>query len=130
MEALGNGEDCKGRLKLDALPPLLHFARLLEEFKQQQRLNSLWKVQHLINELNKQAKDMWVPGVFVAIDEQTIGFQGQLGMKLRISYKQEGDGYQCDAVCDSRYTFSFYFCHGPLPDLDDKFKQMDLFPTA
>jgi hypothetical protein len=43
-----------------------------------------------LDELNKQAKDMWVPGIFVAINEQTIGFQGQSGMKLRISYKQEG----------------------------------------
>jgi hypothetical protein len=98
--------------------------------RQQQRLNPLWKVQHLINKLNKQAKDMWVPGIFVAIDEQTIGFQGQLGMKLRISYKQEGDGFQCDAVCDSGYTFSFYFCHGLLPNLDDKFKHLDLSLTA
>ncbi len=73
---------------------------------------------------------MWVPGIFVTIDEQTIGFQGQSGMKLRISYKQEGDGFQCDAVCDSGYAFSFYFHHGPPPNLDDKFKHLDLFPTA
>jgi hypothetical protein len=40
----------------------------------------------LIDEPNKQAKDMWVPGIFVTIDEQTIGFQGQSGLKLQISY--------------------------------------------
>jgi hypothetical protein len=77
-----------------------------ENPRQQQRLNPLWKVQRLIDKLNNQAKDMWVPGIFVAIDEQTIGFQGQVGMKLRILYKQEGDGFQCDAVFDSGYTFS------------------------
>jgi hypothetical protein len=98
--------------------------------REQQRKNPLWKVQRLIDELNKQAKDMWVPGIFVAIDEQTIGFQGQSGLKLRISYKQEGDGFQCDAVCDSGYTFSFYFRHGAPPDLDDKYKDLDLSPTA
>ncbi len=71
-----------------------------------------------------------MPGIFIAIDEQIIGFQGQSGMKLRISYKQEGNGFQCDVVCDSGYTFSFYFHHGPLPDLDDKFNHLDLSPMA
>jgi hypothetical protein len=56
-----------------------------ENPREQQQKNLLWKVQRLINELNKQAKDLWVPGIFVAIDKQTICFQGQLGMKLRIS---------------------------------------------
>ena len=101
-----------------------------ENPREQQRKNPLWKVQHLIDELNKQAKDMWVPGIFVAIDEQTIGFQGQSGMKLRISYKREGDGFQCDAICDSGYTFSFYFRHGEPPNLGEKFNHFDLSPTA
>ena len=41
---------------------------------------------------------MWIPGKWVSIDEQTLGFQGRSGIKLRISYKKEGDGFQCDAV--------------------------------
>ena len=77
-----------------------------ENPREQQRKNPLWKVQRLIDELNKQAKDMWVPGIFVAIDEQTIGFQGASSMKLRISYKREGDGYQCDALSEDGYIFS------------------------
>jgi len=48
-----------------------------ENPREQQRKNPLWKVQRLIDKLNKQAKDMWVPGIFVAIDEQKLGFQGQ-----------------------------------------------------
>jgi len=113
-----------------------HFCRyfMMQDYREnpweQQRKNPLWKVQCLINELNKQAKDMWVPGIFVAIKEQTIGFQGQSGMKLRISYKREGDGFQCDAVCNSGYTFLFYFRHGELLNLDEKFKHLDLSPTA
>ncbi len=71
---------------------------------------------------------MWVPVIFFAIDEQTIGFQGQSGMTLGIFYKQEGDGFQCDAVCDSSYTFSFYFGHVPPPNFNDKFKNLDLSP--
>jgi hypothetical protein len=86
-----------------------------ENMREQQRKNLLWKIQPLIDELNKQAKDMWVPGIFVAIDKQTNGFQGQSGMKLRISYKREGDGFQCDMVCDSGYMILFWFCHGEPP---------------
>ncbi len=47
-----------------------HFRRFFtlqdyrENQKQQQKLNPLWKVQRLLDELNKQAKDMWVPGDF------------------------------------------------------------------
>jgi hypothetical protein len=76
----------------------------------------------LIDKLNKQAKDMRIPGKWVAIDEQTIGFQGALSMKLCISYKREGDGFQCNAVCDRGYTYSFWFRHGPPPTLGPDFK--------
>jgi hypothetical protein len=69
----------------------------------------------LINELNKQAKNMWIPGKWVAIDEQTISFQGASSMKLHLSYKykHKGDGFQCNAVCDRWCTYSFWFHHGP-----------------
>jgi hypothetical protein len=75
--------------------------------KEKQKTDPLWKVRMLIDKLNKQAKDMWIPGKWVAIDEQMIGFQGALLMKLCISYKREGDGFQCDAVCNRGNTFSF-----------------------
>ena len=85
----------------------------------------------MINKLNKQAKDMWVMGELVAIDEQTIGFQGASGLnKVRISYKREGDGFQCDAVCDRGYTYAFWFCHGNAPEFDKLFKHHDLAPLA
>jgi len=98
--------------------------------KAQQRADPLWKVRVLIDHLNKQAKDMWVPGKSLAIDEQTIGFQGASGMKLRISYKRKGDGFQCDAVCDRGYTFSFWFRHGPPPDMGPEMRDLALSPLA
>jgi len=73
---------------------------------------------------------MWMPGKWVAIDEQMLGFQCASGMKLRISYKREGDGFQCNTVCDGGYTYSFYFCHGPPPNVEEQFKHLDLSPTA
>jgi hypothetical protein len=98
--------------------------------KEKQKTDPLWKVRMLIDELNKQAKDMWIPGKWVAIDEQTIGFQGASSMKLRISYKREGDGFQCNAVCDPGYTYSFWFHHGPPPTLGPEFKDLEFSPTA
>jgi hypothetical protein len=51
-------------------------------------------------------------------------------MKLRISYKREGDGFQCDTVCDAGYTYSFYFRHGPPPNVGEHYKDLELSPTA
>ncbi len=51
-------------------------------------------------------------------------------MKLHILYKQKGDGFQCNAVCDCGYTCSFWFCYGSPPMLGPEFKDLDLSPTA
>ena len=90
----------------------------------------LWKIRLLLKQLNKQCMEMWITGKFVSVDEQTIAFKGTSGMKLRISYKKEGDGFQCDAICDRGYTFSFFFRHGDPPILSDSFKDLLLPPTA
>ena len=90
----------------------------------------MWKVQSLINELNHRAKKHWIPGKCVAIDEQTIGFKGRSGMKLRISYKREGDGFQCDALCDEGYTFAFFFRHGDAPSIGRQYDHLELSDTA
>jgi hypothetical protein len=98
--------------------------------KKEQEKDLLWKVCALINHLNKNAKDMWVPGKWVVIVEQTIGSQGALGMKLCISYKREDNGFQCDTVCYHGYTYFFWFRHGNPLDLGPEFKDLDLAPMA
>jgi hypothetical protein len=90
----------------------------------------MWKVQSLVDELNYWARKHWVPGKWVAIDEQTIGFKGHSGMKLRISYKREGDGFQCDAICDEGYTYWFFFRHGDAPKVGPEYNHLDLSDTA
>ena len=51
----------------------------------------------------------WCLGCDISGDEQTIGFQGKHTDKLHITYKAEGDGFQCDALCESGFTWTLYF---------------------
>jgi hypothetical protein len=90
----------------------------------------LWKIRRLLETLNKQSMMMWVTGKHVSIDEQTIALKGSSSMKLRISYKKEGDGFQCDAICDRGYTFASWFRHGDPPKLPAEYDNMKLPPTA
>ena len=113
-----------------------HFRRFLcfydfrKDPKTEAAKNPLWKVQPLLDELNEQARKMWITGRWVSIDEQTLGFKGKHSMKLRISYKREGDGFQCDAVCNNGYTFSFWFWHGDSLTLSTEYKHLELSPAA
>ena len=47
----------------------------------------------------------WLLGVAIAIDEMTMGFQGRHGDKKRITYKNEGDGFQADALAEDGYCY-------------------------
>ena len=38
-----------------------------------------------------------------SIDEKTINFQGRHKDKLHITFKDAGDGFQADSVCDCVY---------------------------
>ena len=75
----------------------------------------LWKVATILDELQKNSQRCWLPGKWLAIDKQTIGFKGAHGLALYIAHKREGDGYQCDAVCEDGYTFSFTSAMAMLP---------------
>lgn len=71
--------------------------------KQKQKEDSLWKVAPILDQLQKNCHcqpSCLVTGKFVSIDEQTIGFKGKHILALCISYKREGNGYQCDALCE------------------------------
>lgn len=74
-----------------------------------------YKVDPLLTALRKASQEAFTPGRNLAGDEQTCGFQGRSQFKLRITYKAEGDGFQCDAICDSGYTYDFHFRQSPAP---------------
>ena len=74
-----------------------------------------WKVDSFLKWIIKISTKAWRLSQKISVDEQTIGFQGRHVSKLRITYKNEGDGFQCDALCNDGYTFTFYFHHEPSP---------------
>ena len=66
-----------------------------------------------------------VLGKHVSLDEQTIGCKGKHPDIIRISFKKEGDGFQCDSLCSDGYTYTFYFRNQPSPK---KYLDMGLSP--
>ena len=44
-----------------------------------------------------------------------MGFQGNHIDKLQITYKNEGDEFQADALCQEGYTFQVYMRNDPAP---------------
>ena len=77
-----------------------------------------WKCENFLNHVLSVSMEAWDCGEWISVDEQTIGFQGRHPDKLRITYKNEGDGFQCDAISDMGYTYSFYFRNQPPPPIN------------
>ncbi len=65
--------------------------------------------------MQKVSIEAWDCGQHLSGDEQTIGYKGNHCDKQRVSYKREGDGFLTDAICDSGYTYLFYFHNVPAP---------------
>ena len=72
-------------------------------------------IEEFLKWIKRLSKKAWILANIISVDEQTTGFQGWHPSKLCITYKKEGDGFQCDALCDDGYTFTFYFRHEPPP---------------
>lgn len=94
-------------------------------FSPSKKTHPNWKVDPFLAWIMFVSKEAWVPGKHLAADEQTIGFQGKHADKLRVTFKEEGDGFMCDALCDNGYTFAFYFRNQPAPP---KYLSMGLSP--
>jgi hypothetical protein len=67
------------------------------------------KVAPLLAHILAVSKSAWDLGLEISVDEQTIGFQEVHIDKLRITYMSEGDGFQCDALCQDGFSYAFTF---------------------
>ena len=68
-----------------------------------------YKVDSFLKHLQQVSMKAWRLGQNISGDKQTIGFQGRHADKLQITYKAEGDGFQCHALADSGFTWTFFF---------------------
>jgi hypothetical protein len=74
-----------------------------------------WKIRPLLQWMNYIGPFAWMLGPCFSIDEMTLRFKGQHKDKRRITYKAEGDGFQCDALCQEGYCYQHYFRNDPAP---------------
>jgi len=76
------------------------------------KFDELHKVRPLLDEFQRNAQRLVVPGKTCAMDEITIGFQGHhANLKQRCGkFKRAGDGFQADAlVLRGGYVYAFVF---------------------
>ena len=74
-----------------------------------------FKVDPFLHHIMKVSMDAWDMGEVLSCDEQDIGFTGRHQDKQRVNYKDEGDGFLTDSLCQDGYTYSFYFRNMPAP---------------
>ena len=108
-----------GWLEWQCFRSFFHISDPLNQTRNPQH-GGYYKLEPLLSEMRLKMEAAWNLGRSFAIDEMTIGFQGRCRFKQRITYKAEGDGFQCDALCDDKgYTYSFYFRSGICEPLFD-----------
>lgn len=74
-----------------------------------------FKIDLFLQHIMKVSIDAWDMGEVLSCDEQDIGFTGRHQDKQRVNYKDEGDGFLTDSLCQDGYTYSFYFRNMPAP---------------
>ena len=74
-----------------------------------------WKIQVLLRHAIIVSKDAIFLGSSISCDEETMGWKGRQIDILRINYKKEGDGFQCNVLGSDGYTYTFFFRNQPTP---------------
>ena len=69
----------------------------------------LWRTRPMLDQIKKVNQKIWNLSHKVSIDEQTVGFQGRGYGAVRITYKNEGDGFQVLHV--QSYNIHFQHSH-------------------
>ena len=73
------------------------------------------KCQPIFKHIINICKAAIILGQYISADEQTVGCKGRHPDIIRINFKKEGDGFQCDSICSDGYTYIFYFHSQPDP---------------
>ena len=78
--------------------------------------HSLFNVRRMLQHLQRNFELQWDLARYLSINEQTIGFQGRHKDKLQIMFKDSGDVFQPDAVCDCGYTYYLIYRNDDIPE--------------
>ena len=91
-----------------------------------------WNCQPIFKHIINICKAAIVLGQYISEDEQTVGCKGRHPDIIRINFKKEGDGFQCDSICSDGYTYKFYFRNQPAPKkyLDKNLAPLHTRPMA
>ena len=84
-----------------------------------------WKIRPFIKWINYQCPWAWQLGCSVAVNKMTMRFKGHHRDKLHITYKDEGDGFQDDDLCDDGYCYQVYMRNDPAPK---KYLKQGIYP--
>jgi hypothetical protein len=68
-----------------------------------------WKIRPILDWMNYIGPRAVLLGECASVDEMAIGFQGSHKDKRRITYKAEGDGFQCNALYQEGYCYQHHF---------------------
>ena len=63
-----------------------------------------FKVYQLFEHVIKVSMEAWLIVTELSFDENMQVIKSNHRYKRRITYKAEGDGFQCNAICDNGYT--------------------------
>ena len=64
-------------------------------------------------------------GISYSVDEMTMRFKGSHKEKRRITHKREGNGLQCNTLCQDSFCYHFYFCNNTAPS---KYLKQGMYP--
>ena len=74
-----------------------------------------WRIRSFIKWINYQCPRAWQLGCSVAVNKMTMRFKVHHRDKLRIMYKDEGDDFQTDSLCDYGYFYQVYMWNETAP---------------
>ena len=78
--------------------------------------HSLFDVHRMLQHIQRRFELYWDPAQYLRIDEKIIEFQSRHKGKLRITFKDAGNGFQAEAVFYRGYTYYFIYCDDDIPD--------------
>jgi len=103
------GPDPIGRFK--EFKKAFSICRPVGDERRAKEADRIFKVREFSELLQNISRRLWDIGIWFSIDEWDVGFQGKDGDKMKIAFKDEGDGYLADVLAQAAYALGWIFRH-------------------